>query len=91
MLHSGTAVVNAATAITNVRVFDGERPGERTTVMIDDGVILASRPTAGIAGERRAQRIIDEAAGTPVLVTGNLAGGQEGHHDGDFLQGRLPG
>jgi hypothetical protein len=44
--------VSAATAITNVRVFDGERPGERTTVMIDDGVILASRPTAGIAGER---------------------------------------
>jgi hypothetical protein len=67
MLHSGTTVVNIATAITNVRVFDGERPGELTTVMIDDGVIVATRPAVGIAaGERGAQRIIDEAAGTPV-------------------------
>jgi hypothetical protein len=67
MLHSGTTVVNAATAITNVRVFDGERPGELPTVMIDDGAIVATRSTAGIAaGVRGAQRIIDEAAGTPV-------------------------
>ncbi len=62
--------MSAATAITNVRVFDGERPGELATVMIDDDVILATRPTAGIAsGERGAQRIIDEAAGTPVRAT----------------------
>ena len=52
--------MRAATAITNVRVFDGERPGELTTVMIDDGVIVASRPEDdGSGGD-----VIDGGGGT---------------------------
>ena len=39
--------MSAATSITNVRVFDGERLGEPITVMIDDGVIVASTPEDG--------------------------------------------
>ena len=52
--------MSAATAITNVRVFDGERPGELTTVMIDDGVIVASRPEdGGSSGD-----VVDGGGGT---------------------------
>jgi imidazolonepropionase-like amidohydrolase len=37
--------MSIATAITNVRVFDGERLGEPTTVVFDDGVISARTST----------------------------------------------
>jgi imidazolonepropionase-like amidohydrolase len=56
MLHSGTAVVSAATAITNVRVFDGERLGEPTAVVIDDGILSGGGPAGG--------DVVDGAGGT---------------------------
>ena len=49
-----------ATAITNVRVFDGERLGEPTTVVIDDGMISAGTSTDGA---RRAD-VVDGGGGT---------------------------
>ena len=39
-------IVTAATAITNVRVFDGERLGEPATVLAEDGMISAARRRA---------------------------------------------
>lgn len=48
MLHSETTIVTDATAITNVRVFDGDRLGEPTTVVIDNGMISAGTSTDGM-------------------------------------------
>ena len=39
--------MSAATAIANVRVFDGERTGEPVSVVIEDGTISALGPAAG--------------------------------------------
>jgi imidazolonepropionase-like amidohydrolase len=60
MLHSGTTAVSAATAITNVRVFDGERLGEPTTVVIDDGLLSGGGPADG----GRSGDVVDGAGGT---------------------------
>ena len=49
-----------ATAITNVRVFDGERLGEPTTVVIDDGMISAGTSTDGT----RDADVVDGGGGT---------------------------
>jgi imidazolonepropionase-like amidohydrolase len=47
MLRTGTSGMSPATAITNVRVFDGGRLGEPTTVVIDDGLISDRTSTDG--------------------------------------------
>jgi imidazolonepropionase-like amidohydrolase len=60
VLHSGTTVVSDATAITNVRVFDGERLGEPTTVVIDDGMISAGTSADGT----READVVDGGGGT---------------------------
>jgi hypothetical protein len=53
--------MSAATAITNVRVFDGHRLGDVTTVVVgDDGVICAGPPAQG--GSRA--EVVDGAGGT---------------------------
>jgi len=52
--------VSAATAITNVRVFDGEGLGEPTTVAIDDGILSAGGPADG----GRGGDVVDGAGGT---------------------------
>jgi imidazolonepropionase-like amidohydrolase len=52
--------MSAATAITDVRVFDGRRLGDATTVVVgDDGVICAGPPAQG---ESRAE-VVDGAGG----------------------------
>jgi imidazolonepropionase-like amidohydrolase len=52
--------VSDATAITNVRVFDGDRLGEPTTVVIDDGIISAGTPADGA----RDGDVVDGGGGT---------------------------
>jgi imidazolonepropionase-like amidohydrolase len=52
--------VSAATAITNVRVFDGERLGEAATVMLEDATISARPPADGA----RAADVVDGGGGT---------------------------
>ncbi|HEV2637408.1 MAG TPA: amidohydrolase family protein [Actinocrinis sp.] len=52
--------MSSGTAITNVRVFDGQRVGEPTTVVIEDGVISADASTQGIDPNN----VVDGAGGT---------------------------
>src|ERR1700689_2775142 len=51
-------MVSAGTAITNVRVFGGERLGEPPTVVLQDGLVSAS-PSAGADGSE----VVDGAGG----------------------------
>jgi hypothetical protein len=50
--------MTSATAIINVRVFDGHQLGEPATVVIDDGVIAAGRSADGLAD------VVDGGGGT---------------------------
>jgi imidazolonepropionase-like amidohydrolase len=49
MLRSEKNAMSASTAITNVRVFDGERLGEPATVVMADGVISAATSTGDVS------------------------------------------
>ncbi len=52
--------MSTAVAITNVRVFDGQRLGEPATVMIDDAMISAGPPADG----GRDAEVVDGGGGT---------------------------
>ena len=52
--------MSTAVAITNVRVFDGQRLGEPATVMIDDAMISAGPPADGA----RNAEVVDGGGGT---------------------------
>ena len=48
--------MNAATAITNVRVFDGERLGEPATVVVHDAMISARASTFAVLPAKRSTK-----------------------------------
>jgi len=75
MLHPGRERMTAATAISNVRVFDGRELGELTTVAIRDGLIAAG-PLAADGAE-----VVDGAGGTllPGLIDTHVHFGKVAH------------
>jgi imidazolonepropionase-like amidohydrolase len=56
---SQECMVSGVTAITNVRVFDGERLGGPSTVVVDDG-LLSARALSDVAGAE----VVDGGGGT---------------------------